>query len=391
MTRQDTIDGARRYELPTYPRLDIVAVRGEGARIVDADGTAYLDFYGGHAVALLGHSPGRVVEAIARQARELLFYSNVLHTPARAAAAERLARLSPWEDAQVFFSNSGAEANEAALRVARKATGRLKVAAFTGSFHGRTLGAAAACGLGEYRAAAAPLVDPADAYVFGNFNDVDGLRALVTEECAAVLVEPIQSMGGVHSMTAEFAGALRSRCDATGALLLFDEVQTAPARTGHWFCGERWDVAPDLITTAKGVAAGFPAGVLLAAGSVAATVGAGDLGSTFGGGPVACAAIDACLAELEEIDGPARARAIEERVRTALGEAPGVDEIRGHGALLGVRLLGDGPAFAKRLREERHVLVGGCPGDTGVLRLLPPLNITDTELEQGLEAIRSLL
>jgi acetylornithine aminotransferase/acetylornithine/N-succinyldiaminopimelate aminotransferase len=332
-----------------------------------------------------------VVDAICAQAGDLLFYSNVLHAPARADAAARLGRLAPWDHARVFFTNSGTEANEAALRVARKATGRLRVAAFDGGFHGRTLGALAACGLGDYRAAAAPLLDGRDAYVLGAFNDVEGLGALVTEECAAVLVEPIQSMGGVRTMTQAFADALRRRCDETGALLVFDEVQTAPARTGRWFCGEHWGLVPDLITTAKGVAAGFPAGALLAGGAAAETVQAGDLGSTFGGGPTACAAIDATLRTLEEIDGPARARRIEAWVREGLAGAAGVDEVLGRGALLGVRVRGDGPALAKRIRDERRVLLGGCPGDPSVLRLLPPLTLSDDELAEGLDALRSVL
>ncbi|MFQ5844344.1 MAG: aspartate aminotransferase family protein, partial [Planctomycetota bacterium] len=385
MSRQAVLDAADGYELPAYPRLDIVAARGEGARLLDVDGTAYLDLYGGHAVALLGHSPAAVVDAVGSQARDLLFYSNVVHAPARAAAAARLCRLAPWDDARVFFTNSGTEANEAALRLARQATGRLRVAAFDGGFHGRTLGALAACGLGDYRAAAAPVVRGCNAYVVGGFGDVDRLERLVTAECAAVLVEPVQSMGGVRPLGEAFARALRRRCDETGALLVFDEVQTAPARTGRWFCGEHWGVVPDLITTAKGVAGGFPAGVLLAGGAAAAAVRAGDLGSTFGGGPTACAAIDATLRTLEEMDGPACARRIEGRVREGIAGAAGVEEVRGLGALLGVRVRGDGPALARRLREERRVLVGGCPGDPGVLRLLPPLNITADELRVGIE------
>jgi acetylornithine/succinyldiaminopimelate/putrescine aminotransferase len=219
-------------------------------------------------------------------------------------------------------------------------------------------------------------------YDFGVFN---GPADLVDGTCAAVLVEPIQSMGGVRVMTAAFARALRRRCDETGALLIFDEVQTAPARTGTWFAGEHWDVKPDLITTAKGIAAGFPAAVVLAKGAVAATVAPGDQGTTFGGGPVACAAIDATLEALEAMDAPLRARAIEARVREGL---PGV-EVLGLGALLGVRV--PGPDVTRRLREEHRVLVGGCPGDPTIVRLFPPVTITDAEIDEGLDAIRRVL
>jgi len=380
VNRDAIVEAAARLEIPSYKRIDLVAVRGEGAFVHDADNTRYLDLYGGHAVAILGHAPPRVADAIAIQARDLLFYSNVVHVPARARAAARLARLAPWDDARVFFVSSGTEANEAALRLARQATGRFKVVSFRGGFHGRTLGALGACGLESYRGPAPPLL-ATGRYVLGDFN---GAASEIDEETAAVLVEPIQSMGGVNSMTEAFAHALRRRCDATGALLVFDEIQTAPARTGSWFAGERLGVAPDLITTAKGVAAGVPAGVVLARGAVADTVEPGDLGTTFGGGPLACAAIDATLAELEEIDGPARARAIEARVRDGLAG----HEVRGRGALLGVRV--PGPDAVRRLREEFRVLAGGCPGDPTVLRLLPPITIPDAELDAGLAALREV-
>ena len=168
MKREDIVAAGARREIPSYARIDLVAVRGEGAWILDADGTRYLDLYGGHAVALLGHAPPRVADAIAMQARDLLFYSNVVHLPARARAAERLARLAPWPDAKVFFTNSGAEANETALKIARKTTGRTNVVAFRGGFHGRTLGALAACGMDKYRAPAAPLVP--SGFAFAELN-----------------------------------------------------------------------------------------------------------------------------------------------------------------------------------------------------------------------------
>jgi acetylornithine aminotransferase/acetylornithine/N-succinyldiaminopimelate aminotransferase len=369
--RDEIVAAADRYEMPAYPRIDLVAARGEGARIIDLDGTEYLDLYGGHAVAILGHAPPRVADAIAMQARDLLFYSNVVHCPARARAAERLCRLSPWDDAQAFFVNSGAEANETALKIARKATGRKKVVAFHGGFHGRTLGALSVCGM-KYRAMAEGLVGGVE---FAEFN---GPLDAIDEQTAAVIIEPIQSMGGMRVLAN--ADELRARCDATGALLIFDEVQTAPARCGAWFTK-----GADICTTAKAIAAGFPAGVVLASGKVSATVEAGDQGTTFGGGPLACAAIDATLAELEAIDGPARALAIEAQVRDALAGT----EVLGRGCLLGVRV--PGPEVTKTLRDEHRVLVGGCPGDTTVVRLFPPINIDEADLARGLAAIRSVL
>ncbi|MDH3591655.1 MAG: aspartate aminotransferase family protein, partial [Planctomycetota bacterium] len=382
MNRADLIAAAERLEIPSYSRIDLVAARGEGAWIIDVDGTRYLDLYGGHAVALLGHSPARVTDAIANQARDLLFYSNAVHVPSRVHAAERLTRLAPWDDARVFFVNSGAEANETALKMARQATGRSNVVSFHGGFHGRTIGALAVCGMEKYRAPAAPIVDPSGAFAFAEF---DGDLSAIDESCAAVIVEPIQSMGGMHVMRRGFAEALRARCDETGALLIFDEIQTAPARTGTWFGGDRWSLAPDLITTAKAVAAGFPAGVVLTHAAIATTVAPGDQGTTFGGGPLACAAIDATLAVLEEIDGPARARAIEAQVRDGLDG----HEVLGRGALLGVRV--PGPEIIARLRAEHRVLVGGCPGDATIIRLFPPLTIGRDELDAGVAHIREML
>ncbi|MEE8104908.1 MAG: aminotransferase class III-fold pyridoxal phosphate-dependent enzyme [Planctomycetota bacterium] len=389
MNRDEVIAAAEQAELPVYKRIDLVAVRGENAHLFDMNGDRYLDLYGSHAVALLGHSPSRVVEAIANQARELLFSTNLVHLPARARAARMLANLAPFP-ARVFFVNSGAEANETALKLARQATGRRDVVVFDGGFHGRTLGAAAACALGKYRDSAAGLVQD-DAFRIAPFNDVAALESMLDENCAAAFVEPVQSMGGVRTLTAEFAHALRVRCDKVGAKLIFDEVQTAPARTGCWFAGSHWEVAPDLISTAKGLAAGFPASAVLAHEDIAAGVGPGDQGTTFGGGPVAAAAIAATLDTLLEIDGPARARAIEETVRGALNGVAGIVEVRGLGALLGVALDRPAAPVLAKWRDEHRVLAGGCPGDTNVIRLFPPLTIEPPDLEAGLGTLREVL
>ncbi|MEM8884506.1 MAG: aspartate aminotransferase family protein [Planctomycetota bacterium] len=374
MNREEVVRDAERFELPTYKRVDIVAERGEGCWIHDAGGRKYLDLYGGHAVTLLGHSPTRLADAIAEQAHTMFFYSNVVHCPSRVRAAKLLAELSPFDDAKVFFCNSGAEANETALKMARKVTGRQRVLVYDKGFHGRTLGALAASDLGPRAAQSDALLPPEQAYHLGTWGE------LPDASFAAVLVEPIQSMGGMR--TINFAAELRARCDETGTLLIHDEVQTAPARTGDWFFSE---VKPDLITTAKGIASGFPAGVVIASGAVAGSVEIGDQGTTFGGGPMAATAIETNLTILREMDAPARALAIEAQVRQALPDA----EVRGRGSLLGI--VGPGPEAVARLREEFGVLVGGCPGDKRVLRLMPPLIITDDELAIGLDAIRSVL
>jgi len=389
VNRDEVIAATEQSELPVYKRIDLVAVRGENAHLWDMNGDRYLDLYGGHAVALLGHSPKPVVEAIANQARELLFSTNLVHLPARARAAKMLADLAPFP-ARVFFVNSGTEANETALKLARQVTGRRDVVVFDGAFHGRTLGAAAACALGKYRDSAKGLVQD-DAFRIAPFNDVAALDTLLDEECAAAFIEPVQSMGGIRTLTPEFARALRARCDRVGAKLIFDEVQTAPARTGCWFAGSHWDVAPDILSTAKGLAAGFPASAVLAHTDIATEVGPGDQGTTFGGGPLASAAIAATLDTLLEIDGPARARAIEEAVRGALRDVAGIREIRGLGALLGIALDRPAAPVLKVWREQHHVLAGGCPGDANLIRLFPPLTIEPVDLETGLDSLSEVL
>jgi acetylornithine aminotransferase/acetylornithine/N-succinyldiaminopimelate aminotransferase len=365
-------------------------IAGRGARLLDNDGVYWLDLYGGHAVSIVGHGNVRLAEALSAQARNILFYSNVVHSPVRAAASERLCRLAPWGDAKLLYLNSGSEANEAALKIARKATGRLGVVSFEGGFHGRTLGALAATGFDGYRKPAR-FVEEAGQYTRAIFNDIASMEAAISTTTAAVIIEPIQSMGGMRTMTKEFATALYKRCNEAGALLIFDEVQTAPARSGYWFAGERWGVYPDLITTAKGIGGGFPAGIVLARGKVAATVKSGDQGTTFGGSPMACAAIDTTLQILHEIDGPFMAQQIERRTRDALGD---VAEILGHGGLLGVKVAGGeeaAGAATKQLRDKFRVLTGDCPGDKSVIRLMPPLTVTSEELDEGLNAIRSVL
>lgn len=391
MRREEIVAAAAAHEIPAYPRWDLCIDRGEGSRVFDVNGTSYLDLYGGHAVSILGHAHPRVVGAVARQAARLLFYSNTVHLEVRARAAARLCRIAPFPDARVFFVNSGTEANETALKISRALTRRRRVVAFEGGFHGRTLGALAVCGMEHYRHPSASLLDAMGGTTFLPFNDAGAAERAIQPDCAAVIVEPIQSMGGVRVMTEEFARTLRRRCDETGALLLFDEIQTAPARTGARFFGERYGVAPDIATMAKGIGAGVPCAAVVARASAARDVKPGDQGTTFGGGPLACAAIDATLELLEEIDAPRRAREIEAAVRKGLGDLPGVLEIRGCGGLLGVCLREDASGAQKALFERERVLVGGCPGDKRVLRLFPPLTLTAEEEREAIRALRAVL
>ncbi len=367
--------------LPTYPPYPFPVVRGAGDQVFDAEGNAYLDFYGGHCVCSTGHAHPRVADAVARQARELLFYSTAARIPVRDAAAEALLAFAPDAMASAFFCNSGAEANENALKVAAKLTGRSRFVAFQGSFHGRTLLALSATDEPKLKAGYEAFLAPVD---FLPFGDPAALATADLTGVAAVIVEPIQSMAGVRTAEASWFRLLKARCEAAGALLVFDEVQTGFGRLGAPFAAQFYGVAPDLITLAKGIASGVPMGAVLLAAAVASRLTLGDLGSTFGGGPLASAAL---LATLEVIGGEhlvERAARIGAWIKQA---APGatVTEVHGEGLLLGLRAPGAAKALKADLQAKR-ILVGGS-GDPDVLRLMPPLTVTDAAVEALLAAL----
>ncbi|WP_412060822.1 aspartate aminotransferase family protein [Rubrivirga sp. IMCC45206] len=373
--------------LPTYAKPPIALVRGEGTTVWDADGRAYLDFYGGHCVALLGHCPPRVVEAIRQQAGDLLFYSNAMYSPVRAEASAALVALAPESLSRVFWCNSGTEANEAALKLARTATGRTKVASCTGGFHGRTLGALAMTHGDGYRA---PYLDILPETTWLPFGDADAAReALAGGDVAALLIEPIQSVAGITEAEPDYYRALREVCDETGTMLVFDEVQTGVGRTGTFLYGEHVGVVPDMSTLAKSLGAGVPVGAVLVSEAIASGVRPGDQGTTFGGGMLAMAAVIAALEQLVDDDLMARATAIHDRLATGLGAMPGVVEIRGKGCLIGVAL--DRPAAPVRDAMRAAGVLVGTSGRPDTLRLMPPLTTTDAEIDACLSALSNAL
>jgi acetylornithine/succinyldiaminopimelate/putrescine aminotransferase len=352
----------------------------------DAGGRSYLDLYGGHAVASTGHSHPRVVRAIAAQAEELLFYSNVVELPVRARAAEAIIRHAPPPLASVFFVNSGTEANENAMRLARRFTGRSDIVSFDGAFHGRTSDAISAAGLAKYRELGRPNVP---GHRLAPFGDLARLEEVLDGDVAAVLLEPIQSLAGVVTAPAAYFQGLRALCDRAGALLIYDEVQTGFGRTGTFFFSGRHGVVPDMVTLAKGIASGFPMGAVLVAARVAATVKPEEYGTTFGGGPLACAAAEATVRVIEEEDLLARVREGSRRLTEGLGGLSAVREVRGEGYLLGAVL--DRPA--RPVREAllgRGILAGGCD-DPSVLRLLPPLVLHGEDIDRFLQTFGELL
>jgi acetylornithine/N-succinyldiaminopimelate aminotransferase len=367
--------------LPTYTPYPFAVQRGRGEHVFDEQDEVYLDLYGGHCVASTGHCHPAVAAAIADQVRHLIFYSAAARLPIRDAAARALVDFAGGGAASVFFCNSGSEANESALKLALKLTGRRKLVAFRGSFHGRTLLALSVTDAPGLRHDYESLLTPT---TFLPFGDHDVLEAADLADVAAVIVEPIQSMAGIRTASHDWFGALRAKCDAAGSLLIFDEVQTGIGRLGTPFAANLYSVEPDVITCAKGMASGIPMGGVLMRAQVAEQLKPGDLGSTFGGGPVACAALIATLDVIQNEDLMSNARELATRLRDVLtGKV--VHRIRGAGLLLGLEV----GAQAKALKAyllEKHILVGGSD-DPDVLRLLPPLNLSMEAVQQLQAAI----
>ena len=385
MDTAETIAIEQKREIPTYDKMPMALVRGEGPYVWDAEGTRYLDFYGGHCVSLLGHCHPNVVAAVQAQAERLIFYSNVAHSPVRARAARRLAGLAPDGLGNVFFANSGSEANETALKLARTYTGRSGVVAMEQGWHGRTLGSLATTHDETYRA---PYTDVLPETTWVPVGDLDAAEAVLSsEEIAAVLLEPIQSIAGMRTMPADYVQGLRALCDATGTLLIFDEVQTGVGRTGTFSMSESLGATPDLIALAKSLGAGVPVSAVLVDDAVAAAVEPGDQGSTFGGGMLAMAAVEATLRTLVEDDLMGRATDIHTQVAEAVG--PVVEEVRGRGCLMGLKLNRPAEPVIDALRDQ-NVLVGGS-SDPHVMRLMPPLIVSDDDVAAFAEALHAAL
>ncbi|MCC6359928.1 MAG: aspartate aminotransferase family protein [Phycisphaerales bacterium] len=374
-------------ELGVYSRLPILPVRGQGCRLYDAEGNSYLDMYGGHAVASTGHCHPHVVEAIRRQAGELLFYSNSIHFAPRVDASELLLKHAPHADSRVFYISTGCEANEVAIKSARKITGRRKIVAFQGAFHGRTLAALSASGVEKYRKTLGPSVAPDIVHV--PFDDIAAAEAAIDGDTAAVITETIQSLGGVNVAQPEFYQALRRATERVGAALIFDEVQTGFGRTGKYFFGEHVGVKADILTLAKGIASGVPCGAVIFAPKWAAEIKPNDQGTTFGGGPLAMAAMLATLQVIENENLTENAARVGEMLREQCAKLPGVVRVRGMGLLLGLEFAGPAKPVQDGLLARR-VLVGGCD-QLNVIRLLPPLTLSQAEAQGFVDALKAVL
>ena len=376
--------------LPTYARADLAFERGEGCYLIAADGQRYLDFGAGIAVNALGHAHPRLVAALAEQAGKLWHTSNLYRIPAGERLAERLVAAT-FADT-VFFTNSGAEALECAIKMARKFQShegrpeRFRIVTFEGAFHGRTLATIAAGGQAKYLEGFGPKVEGFDQVPLG---DLEAVKAVVGPETAGILIEPIQGEGGVRNAAPEFLRALRQICDANDLVLIFDEVQTGVGRTGKLFAYEWTGVTPDIMAIAKGIGGGFPMGACLATERAAAGMTAGTHGSTFGGNPLAMAVGNAVLDAVLEPGFLEHVQAVSLRLKQQLAmlkdEYPAlIEEVRGQGLLLGLKMRIPNTEFVAALREQHLLTVGA--GDN-VVRIIPPLVAGDAEIAEATAAI----
>jgi acetylornithine/N-succinyldiaminopimelate aminotransferase len=367
----------------SYVRLPVEFVRGEGARLWDAEGNEYLDFLCGISVTSVGHCHPRVVEAVRSQVGRLLHVGNLFYTEPAMLLARRLSEGSLG--GRVFFCNSGAEANEAAIKLARKARPGGDIVVVQGAFHGRTYGALSATPQESKQAPFAPLV-PGFRVVA---PEPEALRAAVDGHTAAVLLEPIQGETGVHVLSDEFLSAAREACDEYGAALVFDEIQCGMGRTGTLWAYEQTGVLPDALTTAKALGGGLPIGALVTGDRLADVLAPGDHGSTFAGGPVICAAALAALEVLEDPALLARVRELGTYLAAALEGLPHVLAVRGRGLMLACELDLPAPEVARRLLLEQR-LIANATGPT-TLRLLPPLILERADIDTALERLGAVL
>ncbi|TDA31909.1 MAG: acetylornithine transaminase [Hadesarchaea archaeon] len=382
----------REYLAQTYRKLPVVFSRGKGIFLWDLGGKRYLDFVAGVAVSALGHADPELRKALSRQAGRLIHMTNLVYIKEQVELARELARITPGRINKFFFSNSGAESVEAALKLSIKHTGRKKIVAMEHSFHGRTLGALSATWKPSYR-------EPFQSFFLSNvqfipFNDLSSAERAVDEDTAAVILEPIQGEGGVRVASQEFLKGLKELCEERGALLIMDEVQTGMGRTGKWFACEHWGVEPDIITLAKALGGGVPIGCTGARPEVMESFQPGDHGATFGGNPLACVAALTVIREIRKRGlvkkAERRGRYFMKALEELKGDHPSVREVRGKGLMLGMEL--DGEDKAERVvmgALEEGFLINVTAGK--VLRFLPPLVVEEAHIDALVSTLDGLL
>jgi predicted acetylornithine/succinylornithine family transaminase len=377
------------YEAQTYAKRPVVIVRGKGALVWDTEGREYIDCVAGHGVGITGHCHPKVVEAIKNQAEKLITCSGILYNDVRAELVEKITKIVPKGLTRTFLSNSGAEAVECAIKLARKYTGKKEIIAMTKGFHGRTLGALSATWEKKYREPFEPLV-PGFTHV--KFGDAEEVREAINENTAAVLVEPVQGEAGVNPAPNGYLEELRDICDEKNVLLIFDEVQTGFGRTGEMFACMHWKVTPDIMAVAKGIAGGVPMGATIAREEVMGSLKESEHASTFGGNPLACAAANAAIDVIIEEKLPQRSKELGLRLKNKLeiiGEKSKiVKEVRGLGLMIGIDLRFRVKDYVvKSLEKGLLVLTSGLT----TLRLLPPLVIEKEQVDKTAEILAEVL
>lgn len=369
---------------PVYSLYDVEPVKGCGSYIYDAEGTEYLDLYGGHAVISIGHAQPHYVDMVSKQVATLGFYSNSVLNSLQEQLATKLGEISGLEDYRLFMVNSGAEANENAIKVASFHTGKNRVLAFKGAFHGRTSGAVEVTDNPKINSP----FNYTDKVTFVPLNDIEAVeRELATGEYCAAIIEGIQGVAGIQMPSDEFLRQLREATTRHGVCLILDEVQSGYGRTGRFFAHQYSGIKPDLISMAKGMGNGFPVGGVLIAPHFAAW--GGMLGTTFGGNHLACAAAIAVLDVIKEQDLVANAEKVGNYLLEKLKAMPGVKEVRGRGLMIGIEIEGSAPELRKKLVFDKHIFTGGAGQHT--VRLLPALGITTEQADKFLKAFSEVL
>ena len=371
--------------MANYGTPTLTLVSGKGNKVRDIHGVEYLDFLGGIATNILGHAHPAIIESVTKQLTELTHVSNFYAHPQGLALAEELQTLIGQPSARTFFCNSGAEANEAALKISRL-TGRKRIVAFTNSFHGRTMGALSMTGQSSKRDPFKPLIPHIKFLPFGDFAS---LRRGINKRTAMVIVEPIQGEAGVIVPPDGFLRAIRERCDQTGALMAVDEVQTGMGRTGSWFGFQSEGITPDIITLAKGLGGGLPLGATIGVGRAATLLQAGSHGSTFGGSPTSTAAALAAISIIKSEGVLEKVQKLGALLKSQGSLIPGIKEVRGAGLLIGIELVANNAKEIQRKLEERFILVNAPNPNT--IRIAPALITTEADVELFLKALAQTL
>ncbi len=388
MNTKEIIQAEKDYFVNTFTRQPIVLDHGKGLKVVDIEGNEYLDFFAGIAVNALGHDYPKLVEAIQKQAEKLIHISNIYYNEPAIEFAKRLVDLTTFD--KIFYTNSGAESNEGALKLAIKYTGKSEVISTTNSFHGRTLLTVTATGQPKYKE---PYVkNLPQGFKEVPYNDIEAIKEAITDETAAIIVEPIQGEGGINIPDPDYLPQIEKLCHENGIVFIVDEVQTGFGRCGKLFAHEIYGVKPDIMTVAKGIGGGVPMGAFLATDEVASGFEPGDHGTTFGGGPLVCAAANATLESLIDdnvIDNCVEmGKYLKEQLESLQETHDIIKEVRGYGLLIGVELDKDGAEYVDKMREKGF-LVNCTAGN--VLRFAPPLIVTKKEIDQLIKALDETL